>query len=135
MMTPKQYELFSFIRNQVIHFGKGPTFSEMKRFMTVTSNQTVGDWLAILEREGYISLTKGKLRGITITQKGTEGFDKFFKLQDQNSIQRSISPVFGTASAGISEFNSTKGSNSRVINLNVGEIAPAWKGGVNDGSS
>ncbi len=71
-MTPKQYELLKFIRNHIVHSGKGPTFKEMRDFMDVKSNQTIDDFLSILEREGFIVLEEGIKRGISVTAKTAE---------------------------------------------------------------
>lgn len=69
-MTEKQLQLFTFIRNYIAHNNKGPSFKDMRAFMKVTSNQTIYDWLSILERENYISRQAGKQFGISLGKKG-----------------------------------------------------------------
>lgn len=118
-----------------MHFGKAPTFSEMKEYMGVTSNQTVGDWLSILEREGYLSKNKGKLRGLTITARGLRGFDEKLQLQDPKAVKTSFSPVNGAVSTGLGVFNSTQESMNQTINLDAKNVIPMWKGGEKNGSS
>ena len=107
LMTPKQYELYIFIRNRLVHFGKAPTFSEMKKQMKVTSNQTIGDWLQILEREGYIAKNKGKLRGLSITDKGMRGFDENLQLQSSKAIKKSFVPIYSNATTSANVFNAS----------------------------
>lgn len=134
-MTPKQYELFRFIRTQVIHLGKAPTFSEMRASMNVTSNQTIEDWLVILEREGYISRNKGRLRGIDITEKGLKGFDESIQIQKKESIKTSFTPFSSNATTGPGVFNSPPTNFDKGINTNANNVVPVWEGGEKNGSS
>jgi len=69
-MKEKQLKLLQYIRNRSFHLGQGPTFREMREYMGVASNQTIADWLNILEHDGLIRQVKGKFRGIMITPKG-----------------------------------------------------------------
>jgi len=71
-MTEKQYRLFVYIKNQLIHNGKAPTFKDMKKFMCVTSNQTIEDWLKSIEKEGLISRTGTVKRKIVISKLGRQ---------------------------------------------------------------
>ena len=75
-MTSKQYQLLSFIRNNVVHLGKSPTYREMKLFMKVNSNQAIDDLLTGLEKQKYI-FRKGKIRGIVLAKKGLGYTTKF----------------------------------------------------------
>lgn len=134
-MTPKQYELFTFIKNRVVHFGKAPTFSEMKEHMGVTSNQTIGDWLQILEREGYIVKNKSKLRGISITDKGMRGFDKNLRLQNPESIKNLSIPLYSNAATSANVFNASRHDFDKGIIIKANDVIPAWKGGEKNGSS
>ena len=134
-MTPKQYELFSFIRNHIAHFGKAPTFSEMKAHMKVTSNQTISDWLQILEREGYISKNKGRFRGIGLTDKGTRGFDENLQLQRPDALKKSFIPAYSNATTSVSVLNAPQNHFDRGIIIKADNVIPAWKGGEKNGSS
>lgn len=134
-MTPKQYELFRFIRNQIVHLGKAPTFSEMKAAMRVTSNQTIEDWLAILEREVYISRNKGRFRGIDVTEKGLKGFDETIKIQKKESIKTSFTPFSNNTTTSAAVFNTSPTNFDKGININASNAVPAWEGGEKDGSS
>lgn len=134
-MTPKQYKLLTFIRNGIVHFGKAPTFSEMKEYMEVTSNQTVGDWIAILEREGYITKDKGRLRGIRITAKGMKGFDEKLQVQKPEAVKKVFTIFSGNATTSPSFFNYTPTTNDKGINIQANNVIPAWKGGEKNGSS
>ncbi len=62
-------KMLGFIRETISHTGKAPTYSEMKKYMKVTSNQTVSDLLSALERKSYIKIHKGERQGIEISQK------------------------------------------------------------------
>ncbi|HLL60084.1 MAG TPA: hypothetical protein VK338_00025 [Candidatus Nitrosocosmicus sp.] len=134
-MTPKQYKLYSFIRNQIVHSGKAPTFSEMKKHMVVTSNQTIGDWLSILERDGYISINKGKLRGIAITEKGMKGFDYNLQIQQSEAIKKPSISIYDRASTNFNIPSIQNMQNDKGIIMNSENAIPAWKGGEKNGSS
>lgn len=134
-MTPKQYQLFSFIRNRIAHFGKAPTFTEMKEYMGVSSNQTIGDWLAILEREGYIAKDKGLLRGLSITKRGMSGFDEGMQLQDPKALKTAFTPVYSASSSGVSVFNTGPEDSGKTVHLDAKNRIPMWKGGEKSGSS
>lgn len=134
-MTPKQYKLLTFIRNQIVHFSKASTFSEMKEFMEVTSNQTIGDWLSILERDGYISRKKGKLRGIFITQRGKSGFDENLQLQNPEAIKKSFVPAYNNMTSSLGVFNTPQNLFDKGINVNAKDVIPEWEGGEKSGSS
>lgn len=134
-MTPKQYELFSFIRNHIVHFGKAPTFSEMKEHMNVVSNQTIGDWLQILEREKYISKNKGRLRGIALTDKGMKGFDENLQLQRSDALKKSFIPVCSNATTSVNVLNAPQNHFDKGIIIKANEVIPAWGGGEKNGSS
>jgi SOS-response transcriptional repressor LexA len=69
-MTERQLQLLRFIRNTVVHYGKGPTFKEMREYMGVASDQAIMDVLKVLKREGFIKQERGKLRGILVTSRG-----------------------------------------------------------------
>jgi len=118
-----------------VHFGKAPTFSEMKEYMGVTSNQTISDWLLILGREGYISINKGKLRGIAITKKGRSGFDENIQLQNPKAIKKSFIRSYSNENTAMNVFNSNQNHFDKGININATSFIPAWKGGEKDGSS
>lgn len=133
MVSSQQYKLFIFIRNRIVHFGKAPTFTEMKEFMQVTSNQTVVDWLSILEREKYILRNKGKFRGITIANKGTQGFNENIQLQDNRAIKKSFAPTHIDTTTNSNVFNIS--NVDKGINIRASNIIPTWKGGEKDGSS
>lgn len=118
-----------------MHFGKAPTFSEMKEFMKVTSNQTIGDWLSILERDGYISRNKGKLRGISITQRGKSGFDENLQLQNPEAIKKSFVPVYSSVTSSPGVFSTPQNLFDKGINVNAKDVIPEWEGGEKSGSS
>lgn len=118
-----------------MYFGKAPTFSEMKEHMGVTSNQTIGDWLAILERDGYISRNKGKLRGISITEMGKGGFDENIQLQNPKAVKKSFVPVYSNATTIPSVLNVTPNYFDKGINVNAKGVVPEWEGGEKSGSS
>lgn len=134
-MTPKQYKLLTFIRDQIVHFDKAPTFSEMKEFMEVTSNQTIGDWIAILEREGYITRDKGRLRGVDMTAKGMKGFDEKLQVQKPEAVKKAFTTFSGNATTNPLFFNYTPTTNDIGINIHANNVIPAWEGGEKDGSS
>jgi SOS-response transcriptional repressor LexA len=69
-MTQKQLQLVMLINNYTQITGEAPTYSEIKKSIGVTSNQTVSDHLDALERSGLIKRRDGKKRGIMLTIAG-----------------------------------------------------------------
>lgn len=85
-MTPNQTKLLNFIESK-IKAGGAPTYSEMRDYMEVTSNQTIKDVLNALEDKGYITIEKGKTKGIYLNEKGrTQVLD----LDDITSIESTV---------------------------------------------
>jgi len=123
-MTPQQYKLLTFIRNTVVHMGKGPTYAEMREHMEVASSQAIIDWLNILEREEYIKQT-GKHRGIELTEKGRKQESLNFTPAEKTSI----SPF--SAGGTISPTQNTV-NNTPDISINKKSYL---KGGENSGST
>lgn len=106
-MTGRQLQLLQFIRNIVVHYGKGPTFREMREHMGVASDQAITDVLEVLKREGFIEQEKGKFRGITVTpkgmfseperlldKKGPSIFHKLFTGQHATSTSAGFEPIY-----------------------------------------
>jgi SOS-response transcriptional repressor LexA len=134
-VTPQQYKLLTYIRNQIIHFGNAPTFSEMKKFMEVTSNQTIGDWIEILEREGYIKKDKGRLRGIGVTSKGKKGFGENLQVQNPETIKKEFAVFSSYTSSSTMVFNYTPNNTDNGINIKTNNVIPVWEGGEKSGTS
>lgn len=101
--------------------------------MEVTSNQTIGDWLVILEREGYILRDKGRLRGITVTEMGL-GFDENIRLQKEEAI-RTAFPLFSNSTTSTLVFNSSSTFIGNNIKIEAKNDVPIWEGGEKNGSS
>jgi len=138
-MTEKQLKLFTFIRNFIAHSDKGPTFREMKEYMKVKSNQTIYDWLEILEREHYISRQTGKQFGISLGEKGlslepTVKFDS--ETAKPKDVYIPLSPNASTPPEIEMSFLSFPKipTNEPILNINATSTFFS-KGGGNSGSS
>jgi len=66
-MTKKQFYLLEFIKKYIKATGSAPTYSNMKKGMGVTSNQTVDDLLTGLIKDGYLIKLDGKKAGLSLT--------------------------------------------------------------------
>ncbi len=115
-MTPKQFKLLTFLRNQFSHGSKGPSFSLMKNYMNVSSNQTIEDWLSILERDGYIKRVGGSRRSIVLTDKATQIIVQYEKTQDLGKVPLPTFVYHG--SVAVTSTNSTNLQNTPVIPFN-----------------
>lgn len=108
----------------MVHYGKGPTFKEMREHMEVASNQAITDVLEVLEREGFIKQEKGRFRGIAVTPKGmfseperlldkkTPGIlHELFTGQDAASTSSGSEPifVFNTLPSNITDLATIEG--------------------------
>jgi len=91
----------------VVHYGKGPTFREMREHMKVASDQAITDVLQALKRGGFIEQEKDKFRGITVTPKGmfsepqrlldkkeSDIFHKLFTGQHAASTSAGSEPIY-----------------------------------------
>lgn len=90
-MTLQQQKLLGFIRNNYVHNQRGPTYSEMREFMKVGSNQAIRDWLDILERENYIQQIGG-IGGVVPTEKGLYLRQERYQLGEME-FQKYDSPI------------------------------------------
>lgn len=119
-LSSKQLDLLKVIRNNRAHFGKAPSFQEMRKFMNVSSNQAIIDWLIILEKVGYIKWARGKKGGISLTTKG-KGSE--IKLIDQlvSPINKSIENK-GITSSGMSVYNVQANQIGNGITLQVDNV-------------
>lgn len=110
-----------------------PTFSEMRDYLKVTSNQTVADIISALERDGYIEKAKGKLRGMILTEKGF-GYDQTLTL-DKPKIESDLHTV-PQSNASTSQMPTLPPVLPKVNSIAVtNTIIPTSKGGEFDGSS
>lgn len=124
-MTPQQLKLLNFIKTSSAHIGTSPTFKEMREYMRVSSNQTIDDFLSVLEREGYISVIKGKQRGIEVTKKA-QTTNENYKFYQQTSISQSFSSFACNTSTSLSGVTQNQGqinfsSESNIILEREGE--------------
>jgi SOS-response transcriptional repressor LexA len=123
-MKAKQLKLLQFIRNRSVHLGQGPTFKEMREHMGVTSNQTIADWLNILEQDGLIRQVKGKFRGIMITPNGMVSLLPENKPEDP--LQKATSGYCGASTSagfepGVYVFSTLSPSISNLATIEGGE--------------
>ncbi|UCF78588.1 MAG: hypothetical protein JSW03_11015 [Candidatus Eiseniibacteriota bacterium] len=65
-LTPKQYELFVFLRSFAARNNRPPLIREMQEALGNKSTKSVAYKLEQLQRKGYIRREKGKHRGIVI---------------------------------------------------------------------
>ena len=66
-LTPRQNEIYEFIRNCIQQQGAPPTIPEIGARFGMKSNNGVNDLLNVLERKGYIIRRRGTARGIALT--------------------------------------------------------------------
>jgi len=102
--------------------------------MSVSSNQAITDWLAVLERDGYISKNKGTYRGIRVTKKAILLLNVQAQSIDESEISRaSIRYSSGNTTQHIAthshiSFDTTPSNNDS----HQGSV---WLGGELDGTS
>ena len=88
-ITPKQKKTLEIIYNYIKDTGFPPSLADLREELAVISNQSVLNFLDILEKNGYIERLGGQARGIKILPLG-------YKILDKNQLI----PVVGTSSAG-----------------------------------
>jgi SOS-response transcriptional repressor LexA len=125
-MTKRQLQLLKFIRNTIVHLGKGPTYKEMRDHMDVKSNQAIADVLSVLDREGFIKQEEGRFRGIEVTDKGLVSVSKLASDQEPELPHLSSHSSYGAStSIGFESsgfvFNSLPPSISNLATMEGGE--------------
>jgi SOS-response transcriptional repressor LexA len=127
-MTERQLQLLQFIRNLVVHYGKGPTFKEMRKHMGVTSDQAITDVLQVLKREGFIEQEKGKFRGITVTPKGMVSLlpESPQDNKPEDLSKKAVSGYYGASTSagfepGVYVFSTLSPSISNLATIEEGE--------------
>lgn len=86
-LTPRQIRVYEFICDQQEHRGYPPTIREIGDEFQMSSTGTVRDYLAALEKKGYINRNSRTSRGIEILKK-------------ENSSHGSRVPILGRIAAG-----------------------------------
>jgi len=119
-LSSKQLDLLKEIRNNLVHFGKAPSFQEMRKFMNVSSNQAIVDWLTILDKAGHIRWVKGKKGGISLATKGI-GSEVKSVAQLDYPINQSIENK-GVTSSGMSVYNVQANQIGNGITLQVDNV-------------
>lgn len=66
-LTPRQNEIYEFIRTRIQQQGVPPTIPEIGATFGMKSTNGVNDLLNVLERKGYIVRHRGTARGIALT--------------------------------------------------------------------
>lgn len=103
-VTSKQKKALKAIYQSIKESGFPPTLADLKEKLDVSSNQSILNFLGILEKKGYIKRDNGIARGIKILPAG-------FKLLGKNYSV----PIVGTAAAGFAIESYNNGE--ELINL------------------
>lgn len=91
-LTPKQREIYEFIKKEVRSKGVPPTIREMGKAVGLSSTSSIHLHLNSLEAKGYIARPKSKNRCIEILE------DDFYN--SNNNVEYCNIPIVGTVSAG-----------------------------------
>lgn len=75
-ITKRQKDLLSIIYNYIKNNGYPPTFEEMRNELKVSSNQSVVDLLAKLEKKSYLKKNESSARSIAILPLGYQTLGK-----------------------------------------------------------
>ena len=66
-LTERQAQILEFIRAQIAETGLPPTVREIAAAFAIASSRGVFDHLRALERKGWLTIQKGKSRGLRLT--------------------------------------------------------------------
>jgi len=133
LITTRQKQVLSIIYNWIKSSGFPPSFNELKDELDISSNQTILDHLANLEKKKLIKREEGSARGIKILSKG-------YGVLGVNQLI----PVVGTTAAGsfieaIEEMENWEELSQEVAKLNDDLMIVKVSGdsminaGINDG--
>ncbi len=124
-MTPQQIKLLRFIRNNIVHNGRGPTYKEMRDHMLVSSNQTIIDWLVVLKKQGFLKWEPGEATGIDI-KKHEDSEPKASRSHDPNEFTAKVKETLAKRAAQSCSIckRATSGPHSEKDKaLNIGKAA------------
>ena len=114
-LTKRQKEVLEAIYNSLKNYGYPPTLADLRDKLDVTSNQSVLDFLKILEEKGFIKKEEGTARSIVILP---SGYDLLFKPP--------LAPFLGVTTAGFSaeplEMNGIWDDISPELSKYAGEV-------------
>ncbi|MBI2450654.1 MAG: repressor LexA [Candidatus Nealsonbacteria bacterium] len=88
-VTKRQKQVLKIIYNSLVNAGFPPSFSELKKKLKISSNQSLLDIFSILERKNLIKREEGSARGIKILKAGYEAISA-----------PPLAPMVGITSAG-----------------------------------
>lgn len=88
-ITKRQKEVLEAIYNSLKDSGYPPTLADLRDKLDVSSNQSILDFLKILEEKGFIKKEEGAARGLKILEKGFEAIKV-----------KPIIPIVGITAAG-----------------------------------
>lgn len=91
-LTPRQREIFEFIKQMVIEMGRPPSLREIGENFGINSTNGVRSVLEALERKGYIKRNRYLSRGIEIIKEAPE------RIEESNLISV---PWVGRVAAGV----------------------------------
>ena len=66
-LTPRQRQVFDFVRTCVEETGSAPTLEEISGHFNFRSTNSVRQHLSLIARKGYLKLLPGRARGIRLT--------------------------------------------------------------------
>ena len=92
MLTPKQKELFDYLKDYITNNQISPSFEEMKEAVNLRSKSGIHRLITSLEQRGFIKRLKHRARAMEIVEKNTPS--KNISLDSVNI------PLIGTIAAG-----------------------------------
>ncbi|MBU6389534.1 hypothetical protein KGQ71_03390 [Patescibacteria group bacterium] len=123
LLTDSQQRLFDYIQGRYsLSGGISPSYSEMREYMGVASNEAITGWIDALVQKGFLERIPGKARGLKpISQEVVESDwqmlpTTYSGMVVTNSLPKyvTITPVFGVSTSNTSYLNSLdlKGGNT-----------------------
>ncbi len=94
----KQQQILDFIQQQIDEVGYPPTVREIGDAVGLNSPSTVHGYLSRLEKNGFITVSRGSSRGIRLTNSAPKSVPKNISKIDTEFLEV---PVIGRVSAGL----------------------------------
>lgn len=95
-LTPRQAEVFAFIRQNVDERGFPPTVAEIAQFFGMRSQNAAAQHLRLILQKGFIQIEPGLSRGIRIVRRETSGGSS----RSRRDASLRTLPVVGRVAAG-----------------------------------
>lgn len=130
MLTPKQYELLSYIDTFISQHGVSPSFDEMKDALNLKSKSGIHRLITALEERGFIARLPHRARALEVRRRPENMIRSAPRPPDRGFAPRVIEGDFSTVLGGTAASVETPTATATGANARSGPGASAQRGTV-----